>query len=188
MPKINDILGKRFGRLLVIDTSPKRQNGKACWVCRCDCGNEKTISGSTLRQGYSNSCGCLKQESDKTRLKPFTYLKGSEHPGWKGGRRQTKSGYIQVLSSKHPRSDPYTGYVFEHILAYEQANEIHVPRGWTIHHKNGIRNDNRPENLELWRKSHPAGQKLEEIVNDIVLVVGRDKLLSQIAKHELTKV
>ena len=32
----------------------------------------------------------------------------------------------------------------------------------TVHHINGIRHDNRPENLELWSKSHPPGQRVED--------------------------
>ena len=55
-----DLTGKRFGRLLVIKRNGSK-NSCAAWLCKCDCGNEKTISSSHLQQG-TKSCGCLSKE------------------------------------------------------------------------------------------------------------------------------
>ena len=38
--KLNDLIGKRFGRLVVI-TKGKSKNKKVRWLCKCDCGNYK---------------------------------------------------------------------------------------------------------------------------------------------------
>ena len=54
---IKDLTGKQFGKWKVIEYA---ENSK--WLCRCDCGNIKEISGSILKRGESKSCGCLKQE------------------------------------------------------------------------------------------------------------------------------
>lgn len=58
--KIN-LLGQRFGRLLVIDEASSR-NGQAYWICQCDCGTIKEIRGSHLRNGKIVSCGCKGKE------------------------------------------------------------------------------------------------------------------------------
>lgn len=58
-----DLTGKKFGRWTVIGKSKdKTSNGKPKWLCRCECGNEKSIDGWTLRSGQSKSCGCLHLE------------------------------------------------------------------------------------------------------------------------------
>lgn len=63
-----DIVGMRFSRLLVISKSNKQSdNGTYFYNCKCDCGNDKEISGASLRHGLTKSCGCLKIEMNMKR-------------------------------------------------------------------------------------------------------------------------
>jgi len=56
-----DLVGRRFERLVVIarDTNITR---RPRWICRCDCGREKSIDGQELRRGKTRSCRCLQAE------------------------------------------------------------------------------------------------------------------------------
>jgi hypothetical protein len=58
-------LGNWYGKLLVIarDTVPSK-SGEAKWICKCSCGNVKSIYGSSLRKGLSKSCGCSKEKDE----------------------------------------------------------------------------------------------------------------------------
>lgn len=67
MPKI-EMVGKRFGRLVVTNDSGVDNRGEHTWVCKCDCGNiTHPIKGSVLRLGKSQSCGCLQREQQSAR-------------------------------------------------------------------------------------------------------------------------
>lgn len=61
--KLKDMTGQRFGRLLVLGVSEKTKSGHAQWLCRCDCGHERSYFGKNLRRGMSRSCGCLARDS-----------------------------------------------------------------------------------------------------------------------------
>ena len=64
MPRKIDMIGKRFGRLTVIEESSKRVGKSITYICRCDCGNvTKPIQGANLRNGNTKSCGCLHEET-----------------------------------------------------------------------------------------------------------------------------
>lgn len=76
---------------------------------------------------------------------------GAGHPEWKGGRLKTKQGYIKIYCPGHPyATKPRKKYVFEHRLVMEKHIGRYVLPGEVVHHKNGIKNDNRIENLELY--------------------------------------
>ena len=65
--KKKNILGQRFGHLIAIKESGIDNFGKISWLCKCDCGNETTVVGSSLRIGVTKSCGCL-YKTGKTQL------------------------------------------------------------------------------------------------------------------------
>lgn len=62
MPKPIDLTGQKFGRLSVIGRTPNNKAGRTMWKCRCDCGNERVVMGKSLRNGHTQSCGCLNKE------------------------------------------------------------------------------------------------------------------------------
>ena len=61
--RMSEFVGKRYGRLIVIKKDDNRKNSHDIyWICRCDCGNEKSVSTGHLNSGTVKSCGCLKKE------------------------------------------------------------------------------------------------------------------------------
>jgi len=57
-----DLTGQKFGRLTVIEDAGRSKNNTVLWRCKCDCGNEKIILSTSLRNGDSQSCSCLQIE------------------------------------------------------------------------------------------------------------------------------
>ncbi len=72
---MEDLTGRRFGRLTVVGFSHKRINPTTLgrvnryyyWNCKCDCGNDITLTATSLRNRYAQSCGCLHKELAKER-------------------------------------------------------------------------------------------------------------------------
>ena len=93
----------------------------------------------------------------------FTGNRGPNAPNWKGGRLIDKSGYVLIRRPEHPRAKKFFGircYVREHIVVIEQKLGRSLSKGETVHHINGVKSDNRPENLELRHGGHGKGTVL----------------------------
>lgn len=89
MAKLNDLTGRRFGRLLVISRAKNKSN-KVRWNCICDCGTKKIVEGYLLTSGRIKSCGCYNRDII-TKYKKIKY----------------KGKYIPITS--HPLFPIYNG-------------------------------------------------------------------------------
>ncbi len=65
MPKFIDLTGQRFGRYVALHRGVDWRPGNPAWVCRCDCGTEKTVRAASLRRGTTVSCGCYNSENKR---------------------------------------------------------------------------------------------------------------------------
>lgn len=72
--------------------------------------------------------------------------KGCKTSRWKGGVKINKQGYRLIYKPEHNRANN-SGYVLEHIVVFEDSTQITIPPNCCIHHLNGIKDDNRIENL-----------------------------------------
>jgi len=90
-------------------------------------------------------------------------------PGWEVGRRLLKDGYavvqllpddpLRVMCGRHGKNG-----ALEHRVVMARHLGRPLRSDESVHHINGVRDDNRIENLELWLKSQPAGQRVEDLV------------------------
>lgn len=65
------LIGKRFGKLVVLSYAGDEYIGKDCnsrWVCLCDCGNTSIVGGNKLKTGHTKSCGCEVSRKAKQRM------------------------------------------------------------------------------------------------------------------------
>lgn len=76
-----------------------------------------------------------------------------DHWLWGGGWRVNKDGYIEIYVDQHPNHRKYTKYILEHRLVMEKAIGRYLLRTEVVHHKNGVKDDNRIENLQLFSEN-----------------------------------
>jgi len=91
---------------------------------------------------------------------------GKNNPHWKGGRNRNNNGYILIKVYNHPYSDK-SGYIYEHRLVMEKELGRYLKPEEVVHHINNISDDNRIENLMLFKNSsnHMKYGKHEKVIN-----------------------
>lgn len=75
MPKKIDMIGKKYGRLLVLEKTDKKiSNGTYIYKCRCDCGKELELPSAYLRNKHNTSCGCYRKEYMSAKQKKYNKI------------------------------------------------------------------------------------------------------------------
>ena len=107
----------------------------------------------------------------RSRAESMSLLVSDKNPAWNGGEHITPLGYKKVTAKGHPRAN--SGYVFEHILVWEKANNKYLSKEFVIHHFNGIKADNRIENLVALKRglhidlAEPYKRRIRELEEEI---------------------
>jgi hypothetical protein len=138
-------------------------------ICGLDgCNNDTFIhSNSPTTRFCSHSCAS-KHLHIHNKQHPFQKT-GKDNMHWAGGKIMRK-GYVFIFTPNHPskgltkHKNGLTKYIAEHRLTMEEHLGRYLHPWERVHHKNGIKNDNRIENLELWVHGHPYGQRIEDIL------------------------
>jgi hypothetical protein len=126
---IKDKTNQRFGKLVVMGRLPNNKYGKVSWLCKCDCGNEKIVTGECLLKdrthGCTRSCGCMGAETQKR--KSYAY-------------RQNQPPYMalykKLMSRCKNRKIPLD-LTYDQYLEFTKINECHYCGGdilWVPHH------------------------------------------------------
>lgn len=58
------LIGNRYGKLVVLERVENNRFGHVCYRCKCDCGGEAVVDAANLRNGNTNSCGCIKSKGE----------------------------------------------------------------------------------------------------------------------------
>lgn len=170
MIKFIDLTNKKFGRLTVVKRgenyiSPNKKSQESQWWCKCDCGNENLVlvRGNFLRNGHTQSCGCLIIERLKSYKKYNTYdLSGDYGIGYtiKNEEFYFDLEDYDLIKDYCWRIDKDTGYVVAsdyynqttlimHRLIFNLTDENNIE----IDHKRHKNNDNRKSELRLVNRS-----------------------------------
>lgn len=121
-----DLTNKRFGKLTAVSPAGSTKHGKRLWNCICGCGREKTVIGSHLIGGKTQSCGCLRIE------------KITKHGMWLHPKYPAWSSMVQRC--KNPKHKAYHLYGGRGITVCERWLDIknfisdmgECPKGLTI--------------------------------------------------------
>lgn len=159
-------------------------NHKVLWLACEECGVPRFTS-ATNPTARCRSCTSkrmrkildLNQASHRDDCKCYRcrigkgYFIGKNNPSWNGGKIRLSSGYVAVwVSPDDPMYSMAWGrrkrdrhYCLEHRLVMARHVGRPLEKHEQVHHMNGVKDDNRIENLELWYRAHPSGVRASDV-------------------------
>jgi len=151
--KAEKLIGKKYNKLTIVRLAEKDEhigtNRAIHYLCRCECGEELIVNKHTLINGNKVNC--------------TPYDKTDKVCEWKEAEPvREERGYVLIHKPGHP-SAMSNNYIREHRYVMEEHLGRQLKSTERVHHKNGLRDDNRIENLELWTGQHPYGVRVKDL-------------------------
>lgn len=179
MPKLIDLTGRRFGRLVVISYYGPDKRGKARWNCRCDCGRTTVTYGQALMRG-TTSCGCERIEKMVSRSTTHGAAKTRLYQIWNDIKSRTGN----------PNNKRYNRYGGRGIELCKEWENFETFQQWAL--ENGYREDltidridnNKGYSPKNCRWTTKAQQNRNKGDNIILEYNGQRKILADWAKEK----
>lgn len=131
MTKYQDLTGRTFGRLTVVERAGS-QDGRALWLCRCECGKTTITSTNRLNSGNTKSCGCLFLETVSNTGKSNTVHGGCSRL-YKKHQRLYQVWENMRQRCNNPKSKPYPNYCGRGIkICAEWENSFEAFKAWAL--------------------------------------------------------
>ncbi|MEV6243063.1 HNH endonuclease [Lentzea sp. NPDC051838] len=188
-----------------IGSKPRRKDMATCQQERCGrdfyprTGSPNRFCSKSChdifqsRNGYLKTCPVCQE---RFRVRPSDEDVWCSRSCYEVGRRTvegrtklTSDGYVLVYQPGHSEVNS-TGWALQHRVILSDLLGHALPKGSTVHHKNGRRDDNRPSNLELRASQHGAGQNILDLLDwarELLQMYGPDESLLRevaVAKHD----
>jgi hypothetical protein len=177
-------------RMIIETITTKKNKPKSC-ICKCDfCGitfrREYTRTINRKRHFCNAKCaglGYMRDSRYGTKAaitifdgkKHYRYYqkkenrKGENASNWKGGRKITPRGYVEIYKPEHPNS-MVSGYIAEHRLVMANFINRFLEKEEVVHHINGDKTDNRIENLILFANDIEHKKYHREIRKQLIFI------------------
>jgi len=104
-----DLIGNRFGRLLVLEETATRKGWKRYFLCECDCGTIREFAMAGLRKGTTKSCGCLRLELFIERRTQHGMCETPEYNSWRAMKERCnnpKNNHYHLYGERGITYDP----------------------------------------------------------------------------------
>lgn len=152
---MKDIMGKKFGKLTVIErTNKKDKKGNYFVKCRCDCGNFSEVLRNNLLRGNTKSCGCIVRSPNEFEIKDkYVIIKIKDKEAFVDIEDYEKIKHLRFhLSNKGYAINNFVGMMHRFIIGK-------IPKNMQIDHINHNKLDNRRENLRICTNQENARNK-----------------------------
>lgn len=168
---IRDARGSRTRRLSP-PKNPPPSSACAEWQARYERAGSLAALAREMGKGVSTIRYHLERHGVEIQPRGFAAPRtvetplGPDHYNWKGGRTYQADGYVLIYAPQHPAGRNAKGYVLEHRLVMERVLGRYLTPHELVHHKNEVKDDNRPENLEIMSRSSHMSHHKEDFPRD----------------------